>query len=43
MFKIPKQAYTPEFKEGAVQRVKRGQGIGAVAKNLVWTGAANLA
>jgi transposase len=34
MFKIPKQEYTPEFKEGAVQRVKGGQGIGAVAKDL---------
>jgi transposase len=32
--KIPKQEYTPEFKEGAVQRVKGGQGIGAVAKDL---------
>jgi len=29
MFKIPKQEYTPEFKEGAVQRVSSGQGIGA--------------
>ena len=34
MFKIPKQEYTPEFKEGAVHRVKSGQGIGAVAKDL---------
>ena len=34
MFRIPKQEYTPEFKEGAVQRVKSGQGIGAVAKDL---------
>jgi transposase len=35
MFKIPKQEYTPEFKEGAVQRVlSGGQGIPAVAKDL---------
>jgi transposase len=34
MFKIPKQEYTPEFKEGAVQRVISGQGVGAVAKDL---------
>ncbi len=35
MFKIPKQEYTPEFKEGAVQRViTGGQGIPAVAKDL---------
>ncbi len=34
MFKIPKQEYTPEFKEGAVQRVTSGQGIPAVAKDL---------
>ena len=34
MFKIPKQEYTPEFKEGAVQRVLSGQGVGAVAKDL---------
>jgi transposase len=34
MFKIPKQEYTPEFKEGSVQRVMSGQGIGAVAKDL---------
>ena len=34
MFKIPKQEYTAEFKELAVKRVKGGQGIGAVAKDL---------
>lgn len=34
MFKIPKQEYTPEFKELAVKRVNSGQGIGAVAKDL---------
>jgi len=34
MFKIPKQEYTAEFKELAVKRVKDGQGIGAVAKDL---------
>ena len=34
MFKIPKQEYTPEFKELAVKRVTGGQGIVAVAKDL---------
>jgi len=34
MFKIPKQEYTAEFKEGAVQRVSGGEGIRAVAKDL---------
>ena len=34
MFKIPKQEYTAEFKESAVKRVKSGQGIGAVARDL---------
>ena len=34
MFKIPKQEYTAEFKEGAVQRVGSGEGIRAVAKDL---------
>ena len=34
MFKIPKQEYTAEFKEGAVQRVSSGEGIRAVAKDL---------
>ena len=34
MFKIPKPEYTPEFRELAVKRVKSGQGIGAVAREL---------
>ena len=34
MFRIPKQEYTVQFKELAVKRVKSGQGIGAVAKEL---------
>ena len=34
MFKIPKQEYTAEFKELAVKRVKTGQGIAAVARDL---------
>ena len=34
MFKIPKKDSTAEFKELAVKRVKSGQGIGAVAKEL---------
>lgn len=32
--KIPKPEYTAEFKKLAVKRVKDGQGIGAVAKDL---------
>lgn len=32
--KIPKQAYTTEFKELAAKRVKDGQTVGAVAKEL---------
>lgn len=32
--KLTKQAYTVEFKELAVRRVKDGQGIGVVAKEL---------
>lgn len=32
--KIPKQEYTTEFKELAVKRVRDGQAIGAVAKDL---------
>lgn len=32
--KIPKQEYTAEFKELAVKRVKSGQTIGSVAKDL---------
>ncbi len=34
MFKMPKPEYTAEFKELAVKRVKDGQGIAAVAKDL---------
>ncbi len=34
MFKIPKQEYTAEFKELAVKRVRAGQGIAAVARDL---------
>jgi len=34
MFKIPKQEYTAEFKELAVKRVKDGQGVGPVARDL---------
>jgi len=34
MFKIPKQEYTVEFKQGAVARVNGGQGLAAVAKDL---------
>ena len=32
--KIPKQAYTAEFKELAVKRVKDWQGVGAVCREL---------
>ena len=32
--KIPKQEYTTEFRELAVKRVKDGQGIAAVARDL---------
>ncbi len=32
--KIPKQEYTPEFREMVVKRVKEGQSIGAVAREL---------
>jgi transposase-like protein len=32
MFKVPHQVYTAEFKEAAVQRVKDGQGVSAVAR-----------
>ncbi len=32
--KIPKQEYTPEFRELAVKQVKTGQSVGAVAKDL---------
>ena len=34
MFKAPKQACTAEFKVAAVQRVKDGQGVSAVAREL---------
>ena len=34
MLKIPKQEYTAEFKELAVKRVKGGQSVGAIAKEL---------
>lgn len=34
MKKIPKREYTPEFKELAVKRVKAGQSVGAVAREL---------
>jgi len=34
MFKIPKQEFTAEFKELAVKRVKSGQGVGMVAREL---------
>jgi transposase len=32
--KIPKQEYTAEFRELAVKRIKGGQGIGVVAREL---------
>ncbi len=32
--KIPKQEYTPEFREMAVKRVNEGQSIGVVANEL---------
>jgi transposase len=31
---IPDQLYTAEFKEASAQRVKDGQGVGAVAQEL---------
>ena len=34
MKKIPKQEYTPEFRELSVKRVKAGQSVGAVAREL---------
>jgi transposase len=34
MFKVPNQVYTAEFKEAAVQRVKDGHGVSAVAREL---------
>ena len=32
--KIPKQAYTTEFKELAVKRIKEGQSVGTVCREL---------
>jgi transposase len=34
VFKVPKQAYTAEFRAAAVQRVKDGQSIRAVSREL---------
>jgi transposase len=34
MLKVPHQVYTAEFKEAAVQRVKGGQRVSAVAREL---------
>ncbi len=34
MFKVSHQVYTAEFKEAAVQRVKDGQSVSAVAREL---------
>ncbi len=34
MFNVPHQVYTVEFKGAAVQRVKDGQGVSAVAREL---------
>lgn len=34
MFKVPHQVYTAEFEEAAVQRIKDGQGVSAVAREL---------
>ncbi|WP_088508705.1 IS3 family transposase [Burkholderia ubonensis] len=34
MFKVPHQVYTAEFKEAAVQRIRDGQGVSAVAREL---------
>ena len=34
MKRIPKQDYTPEFRELAVKRVSAGQSVGAVARDL---------
>ena len=34
MFKVPHQVYTAEFKEATVQRVKDGQSVSAVAREL---------
>lgn len=34
MFNVPHQVYTTEFKEAAMQRIKDGQGVSAVAREL---------
>ncbi|MGF6411568.1 transposase-like protein [Paraburkholderia sp. MM5482-R2] len=34
MFKVPNQVYTAEFKTAAVQRVKDGQSVSPVAREL---------
>lgn len=34
MKKIPKQEYTPEFREPSVKRVKAGQSVGTAAREL---------
>jgi transposase len=34
MFKVPDQAYTAEFKEAALQRVKNGQSMSVMAQEL---------
>lgn len=34
MFKVPKQSYTAQFRRAAVQRVKDGQGLALVAREL---------
>lgn len=34
MFKVPKQVYTAEFKLAAVHRVKDGQAVAVVAREL---------
>lgn len=34
MFTVPHRAYTAEFKADAVQRIKDGQGLSAVAREL---------
>ncbi len=37
MFNVPHQVYTAEFKGAAVQRVKDGQGVSAVANSVAIT------
>ena len=36
MFKIPRPTYTVEFKALAVKRVKAGEGIAKVSRELGW-------